>query len=348
MLKSNSIFASIIGQTQPLRILTTLYQKQTLPHAFLFTGIDGIGKKKAAIAFAMLCNCINKEQLKEKNSHTNNKTVPCGKCVSCNKIISGNHPDIILIEPSGSFIKIIQIRDLSSTLTMKPFEAKLRIVIISDAQTMSTEAGNALLKNLEEPPDKTIFILTALQVSDLLPTIVSRCHNIRFNPVKVQHISDILVNHHGINKDNAMLFANMADGSIGKAVSMSKGHKQFDWIKHKRWLLHIVFENIRENLSTSLLLIIAAKLSKNKEIILDSLEMIISFLKDFVVYQYCPENIIDKDVRYHIQHISEKIPVESVVKKIKAIQSAQKNIRSNANINIRLTLEALVLKLAGI
>ncbi len=347
MLNSESVFESIVDQKQPIRLLTTLYRKHKVPHALLFTGIDGIGKKKCSIAFAMLCNCINEGFFSENNVSVFNKITPCGQCTSCNKILSENHPDIIFIEPSGASIKIDQIRELCQTLTMKPFEARRRIVIISNAQAMSTEAGNALLKNLEEPPENTVFILTALQVSDLLPTIVSRCQHIRFNPVAPERISEMLINHYDIDKKDALLVAHMANGSFGKAVEMIMAGKKFDWIKYKRWLLYILFENIQEDTSIVLQMAFALKLSMHKEFLMDSLDMIMSFFRDLVVYQYYPENIIDNDVRYYIQYVSEKVSVESAVKKIEAIQTVQKDIRSS-NINVRLILEALFMKLAGI
>lgn len=348
MLKSKSIFESILDQDLPIRILTTLHKKNIIPNALLFTGINGIGKKKCSIAFAMLCNCLNEKHLNGKNNNYDNKIAPCGKCISCNKVLSGNHPDIILLEPSGSSIKIDQIRNLCHILSMKPFEAKLRVVIIPDAQAMSNEAGNALLKNLEEPPEKTVFVLTATHESDLLPTIVSRCHNIRFSPVKKSNISYILINQYDIDKNDARLFADISSGSVGKAVLMSIERKKFDWIKHKRWILKIMFENILGTPSAPIIMAFAETLSKNREIVQDSLEMIISAFKNFIMYQYRSENIIDNDIKHNIENISEKISVESIIKKIRAVQSAQKNISSNANVNLRLTLETLFLKLSSI
>ena len=93
-------------------------------------------------------------------------TDPCGCCKSCRKIQTGNHPDIIQVKPFGPLIRIGQIRDLCRILAMKPYEARYRVVIISHAQAMNPAAGNALLKVLEEPPDRTILILTAMQATD--------------------------------------------------------------------------------------------------------------------------------------------------------------------------------------
>ena len=184
-------FESIIGQDRPIRILTTFLQNGTVPHALLFTGIEGVGKQSAAVTFAMACNCTgdfseNKFEWRDNRTADDHSTAdprhitnPCGNCKPCRKIESKNHPDIIRIKPSGVFIKIDQIRALCQTLAMKPYEAGIRVVLISDAQAMNPAAGNALLKVLEEPPTGTILILVANHTADLLPTIVSRCRHIR-------------------------------------------------------------------------------------------------------------------------------------------------------------------------
>ncbi|MCP4630816.1 MAG: hypothetical protein GY850_46010, partial [bacterium] len=179
-------FESIIDQDRPIRILTTFLQKGTIPHALLFTGIEGVGKERAAIAMAMACNCADNDAASDSERHGTSVsghsntirpiiTDPCGICKSCRIIASDNHPDIIRLKPSGPTIKIDQIRSTVQTLAMKPYEARWRLVIISDAQTMNPAAGNALLKVLEEPPGRTILILVAAHTTDLLPTIVSRC-----------------------------------------------------------------------------------------------------------------------------------------------------------------------------
>ena len=165
-------FESITDQTRPARILAAFLKKGTIPHALLFTGIEGVGKQTAARMFAMACNCLEdgrgQPQVNsgKKGLPDNYKiSEPCGLCRSCRKILSNSHPDVIQIKPSGYNIRISQIRDLCGILSLKPYEAKVRVVIISAAQTMNMAAGNALLKILEEPPDRTILILTATEKS---------------------------------------------------------------------------------------------------------------------------------------------------------------------------------------
>lgn len=335
---------SIIHPKQPIRLLTALLKKGTIPHALLFTGIEGVGKLNAALAFAMACNCTaqmqNAESRVGNEKIIQNPTDPCGACRSCRKIKSGNHPDIIIIEPYGPLIRIDQIRALCHTLAMKPYEARLRVVIISEAQAMNPEAGNALLKVLEEPPDRTILILTATQTSDLLPTIVSRCQHIRFNPISRKSIEALLIKEQGIDPDNAMIIAAMANGSFSKALAMHKAN----WINQRNWLINEV-----ESLSSRpicLLLAFAERLSKNKETIVDSLEVMKSWFRDLVICNYDTEKIINKDLTDKIRYASQKITVNSLLLKIKAIQTAQKDI--GANTNLRLALEVMIMRLAKI
>ena len=295
------------------------------------------------MTFAMACNCT------AQSSVDPYPVDPCGHCKSCKKIQSGSHPDIIFIKPDGSLIRIAQIRALSHVITMKPYGARLRVVVISNAQTMNPEAGNALLKLLEEPPDRTILILTAIQTSDLLPTIVSRCQHIRFNPISQKEIMKMLVTKQEVAPDDAEIIVTMANGSFSKAISIARSVNKVNWINRRNWLINIISQNFLDR-SESLslkpigsLLAFAAKLSQNKEILSDSLNVIKSYLRDLVICKYCPEKIINKDLADNIQYTSQKIAVRSLLSKIEAVRRTQRDIETNAN--IRMTLEAMIMQL---
>lgn len=346
-------FASIIDQERPVRILTTLLIKQTIPHALLFTGIEGVGKKNAALAFAMACNCKGREPQRRRPSPGNTPPTenneqqrviePCSECRSCRKILSDIHPDIIHIRPSGPVIRIAQIRGLCDTLAMRPYEAKLRVVIISDAQAMNPAASNALLKMLEEPPDRTILILTALQSADLLPTIVSRCQHIRFNPVSRKNIADRLIAENDAASEDASIIAAMANGSLERAIEMQKS----GWIHQRNWLLAAGGLDQLETLTSrtpGILLAFAEHLAKNRELATTSLGVMITWLRDIIVCRHNPEKVINTDMVDRLRNLSRNISVKSLLAKIEAIQTAQKKINSNSN--LRLTLEVMMLRLA--
>ena len=221
---------------------------------------------------------------------------------------------------------------------MKPYEASTRVVIISNAQAMNPSAANALLKALEEPPAKTILILTATQASDLLPTIVSRCQQIRFNPIARKHLESELVAKHGFNPKDAAVVGSMANGSFTRARAMY----QTDWVNRRAWLLSEM-----ESLSLrplAKLLAFAEKLAKNKDTLPDALEIIKIYLRDVIIYKFDPSKVTNQDLETKIQLTSRQIPVKSLLFKIETIQTVQNRLKMNTN--LRLTLEAMLLKLS--
>ncbi len=167
-----------------------------IPHAYLFTGINGVGKSTTALALARAVNCT---------SDTTGDG--CGRCITCRQLSSGNFPDIITIAPDGQNIKIEQIRELNRNLNYKPVSGKYRITIIDWAEMMTEEAANSFLKTLEEPPSGNIIVLKVVDPRDLLPTIVSRCQRVPFNPLDRDTIRIILFAHHNQDDNNAFLAA---------------------------------------------------------------------------------------------------------------------------------------------
>jgi DNA polymerase-3 subunit delta' len=330
-------FESIIDQKRPIRILTTCLRNGNIPHALMFTGISGIGKRTTARLFSKACNC---ELLASGDSRKRLDEIPCCRCRSCRKIKSGNHPDIIHIKPSGNIIKIAQIRNLCHTLSMKPYEAKMRVVTISEAQNLNLEAGNALLKVLEEPPEQTIIILTALNTANLLPTIVSRCQEIRFGPISRKNLMRLLHDERGTETDVARIIAAMANGSISKALAMSDDQ----WINQRNWLIHEL--EILGSRSIRGVMAFAEKLSSKKDKLPDALEVILTWLRDLWMVGMDPEKIVNIDRIDGIQSNSGRVPPLSLLSKITAVQRAQKELQ--ANTNLRLMLENLMLQLVKI
>lgn len=341
-----SEFAVIVNQKKPVQLLKAFLQHGTIPSALLFTGMEGVGKSTAAKLFAMACNCLNVDA---KNILKDNKRLETDQicsCSSCMKIRSGNHPDVIHVKPSGAYIKISQIRSLIDILAMKPYEAKKRVVIISNAHAMNPSAGNALLKMLEEPPDRTILILTAIQSSTLLPTIVSRCQHIRFSPISVKSMTSILIKEKGLDSNDAKIIAILAGGNLSKALSMVKSGNSISWKNRRQWLIKVLNRYTTGMLSTQpvgLFLGFAAELSRHRGFLQDSLAVIESWLRDVIVYKYSPEKIINQDLIEKIKDASEKLTVKEIIAKIEAVQKAQKGIKAGAN--TLLTLEVMVMRL---
>jgi len=199
-------FASLLGHDKPKALLREAVAKNKMGHAYLFRGPDGVGKKRTALTLAAYINC--KSPLDGDS---------CGCCTTCRKYFSGNHPDLILVEPDGAAIKIGQIRELKHQLTFPPLEAKVRVIVLEDIHTMRREAANSLLKTLEEPAPGNLLILTADLAGDVLPTILSRCQIISFGSLDHKDMTRVLMQENAIEESLAFTLAAVAEGSLGRA-----------------------------------------------------------------------------------------------------------------------------------
>ena len=182
----------VIGQEKAVYILLRTIQRGRIPSSYLFAGESGIGKKFTALNLAKALNCQSREQRAES---TPSLTLPprgggqrwggdcCDECSSCKKIDSGIHPDFLLISPEGGQIRIEEIRAIDDMLSFKPFEGRLKVVIVDDADTMNPYAANAFLKTLEEPPTDSLIILISSNPDRLPDTIRSRCSRVNFTPL---------------------------------------------------------------------------------------------------------------------------------------------------------------------
>jgi DNA polymerase-3 subunit delta' len=319
-------FQSIIGQERAIRLLSRMLHNDRLAHALVFTGIDGIGRQTTATVLAMAVNCTNPVGVSA-----------CNECRSCRKVISGNHPDVIIVKPSGAFIKIDQVRSLRKQLRFAPIERGRRVIIINDAQTMNAEASNAILKILEEPPNDTHIILTASQTTDLLPTIVSRCQNIHFRPIPVAKIADVLVTKGNLDQDRAVALAILAKGSLGRALSADANN----WMAWRKELLERVGSVSTE--STQELFVFAEALARDKANLEDALDMMTTWFRDVLMCKFEPERILNGDFVEDIQGASQGLSVDEILEKMEAVFAAQSAISRRAN--PRLALEVMMLRL---
>jgi DNA polymerase-3 subunit delta' len=320
------MFEAIIGQERAIRLLSRMLQNGRLAHALLFTGIDGIGRQTAAKALAMALNCANPVGVSA-----------CGVCRSCQKVISGNHPDVIIVRPSGAFIKIDQARALRKHLRFAPLERGRRVIIVNDAQTMNAEASNAMLKILEEPPNDTHIILTASQTTDLLPTIVSRCQNIHFRPIPAAKIAEVLVAQGNLDQDTATALAILAKGSLGRVLSADAKK----WMAWREQLLGRVGSVSRESIQE--LFVFAEALAHDKAKLEDALDMMTTWFRDVLMCKFQPEKVLNGDLMESIQGASKEFSVDEILEKMAAVFAAQSAILKRAN--PRLALEVMMLRL---
>lgn len=224
----------VVGQNEVLNLLSTLVIKDKLPNSLIFTGLKGVGKFSSALWLACLINCTNSDL----------NLRPCGKCSHCKKISNLNSVDIHVIEPDEITLnlKIDQIRELVSESSFAPSELKKRVFIIKNAERMTDEAGNSILKVLEEPPNYLLFILTASDSSSVLPTILSRCSEIKFRDIPKNIIFDWLLKNKMANEEDSKLISSIAFGSIGVATEYAKDPKKLE----KRIILLDILTNIEK------------------------------------------------------------------------------------------------------
>ncbi len=206
-------FRDILGQDWVVDHLKTAWRKGRLSHAYLFLGADGVGKASTAGALAAALNCAQPAADGDA----------CGSCPSCRRLAAGTHPDFLVISPEEgkTQIKIEVIRELRRLTGYPPLGGGWRVVLIKPAEALtaiSDAAANALLKTLEEPPERHLLVLTARGEADLLPTIVSRCHKLAFAPLPSALIIRELERRRGLPQSQAALVAALSGGSLGRAL----------------------------------------------------------------------------------------------------------------------------------
>ncbi|WP_411344560.1 DNA polymerase III subunit delta' [Paenibacillus sp. WLX1005] len=173
-------FQEIIGQDTAKRVLQNGLRQQKISHAYLFNGPAGSGQLKMAHSFARALVCIHRGE------------EACGECIECRKMQHGNHPDFLLVEPDGNSIKIDQIRELQRIFSYRSEAGNRKIYIIRDADKMTVQAANSLLKFLEEPPAPAVAILLTENIQSILPTIRSRTQPVLFTAVDYHQMTQIL------------------------------------------------------------------------------------------------------------------------------------------------------------
>lgn len=225
-----------LGQPHARRVLVRMIRRGKLPHAVLFTGMPGIGKKALALECAKAVNCLEPppETLSEGSSPAEGRApgilyeagpMACQHCAACRKIARGVHPDVLVIAKEGAFIKLAQIRTLKERCRVHPYEAKRRVILIEDSQDLTEEAANALLKILEEPPASNLFFLLAPEPYSLLPTIVSRCCHIRCRPLDEAIVASTLQAEFSLDGQTAARLARLSFGSLEKARAWARENR---------------------------------------------------------------------------------------------------------------------------
>jgi DNA polymerase-3 subunit delta' len=297
-----------------------------VPHAYLFYGMEGVGKKTVASVFARALNCAGEDR-------------PCDVCASCLKAEHNNHPNIIRIAAEGQFIKIDAVREIQARMAFRP-EGGKRVFIIQEAEKMNPPAANALLKTLEEPAADNVLILTTARMHALPITILSRCQNLRFPPLPKTTVARFLMEKNGLSADEAEAVAAASIGSIGYALEMKKE----DYLAVRDDIL----DRLAKDSPTDLVkrLAFAGSLGKDRDGISRRLQIIENAYRDSLVFKETRNRdmLLYKDRASTIEAIGRPLSGREIIGNIKEIGKAADAISRNANKT--LTLEAMLVSLA--
>jgi len=316
-------FSEVIGHQRPLQILRRVIDTGRVHHAYLFTGMEGIGKRLAALNMAKALNCVN--QAGEA----------CDHCRSCQLIAKGMHPDIILIEPTGESIKIEQIRELERSIAFKPYEARWRVILIDGAEQLTREAANALLKTLEEPPPRTTIILSAITTETLPPTVVSRCQRIRFSPLSREEVNKVLLDR--LSAEAITILAPLAGGSPGRALQMNGE----EVTRVKGLLLSALSPSLNRRL------LVARELAHEQGWGKMFLEIFGGWLRDLIIYHETRQEalVLNRDLLDEIKKVAPGRQIEGLLRDFWFLHEIQQGIEAHGN--LQLSLEHALMGIGG-
>ena len=206
--------AEVLGHAQPRALLLRAVSARSVPQSLLFDGPEGVGKRTTALALAAAINC----------QQPGVDGDGCGTCSSCRRIARAQHPDIVSLVPNEKgTITVDMARDIVAQASYRPFEARRRVVVVDDADSLQPAAQNALLKTLEEPPPSSMFVLVTARPDSLLETVRSRCPRIRFGRLGTADLAQVLIQHCGVKAADAPGLAAIGDGRVSRALAQDTG-----------------------------------------------------------------------------------------------------------------------------
>ena len=324
-------FKDVVGHKDILKYISSAVENNRVSHAYILNGERGSGKKMLANLFAMtlLCETGDNE--------------PCGKCHSCKQAESGNHPDIIRVtHEKPNSISVDDIRtQVNNTVDIKPYQGPYKVYIIPQADMMTPQAQNAILKTIEEPPSYAVFLLLTENAETLLPTINSRCVMLKLRNIKDTLIKKYLMENLEIPDYKADMCTAFAQGNMGRAIMLANSD-HFNEIREEavQLLKHISEMELNE--------IVAAvkNISVYKLEITDYLDIIMIWYRDVLLYKATKEidNVVFKDQLQSIKEQARKSSYEGIELILESLEKAKARLKANVNFDLVMELLFLTIK----
>ena len=324
-------FKDVVGHKDILKYISSAVENNRVSHAYILNGERGSGKKMLANLFAMtlLCETGDNE--------------PCGKCHSCKQAESGNHPDIIRVtHEKPNSISVDDIRtQVNNTVDIKPYQGPHKVYIIPQADMMTPQAQNAILKTIEEPPSYAVFLLLTENAETLLPTINSRCVMLKLRNIKDTLIKKYLMENLEIPDYKADMCTAFAQGNMGRAIMLANSD-HFNEIREEavQLLKHINEMELNE--------IVAAvkNISVYKLEITDYLDIIMIWYRDVLLYKATKEidKVVFKDQLQSIKEQARKSSYEGIELILESLEKAKARLKANVNFDLVMELLFLTIK----
>ena len=324
-------FKDVVGHADIIQYIQNAVTEDKVSHAYIMNGERGSGKKLLANLFAQTLQC-------ERGGNE-----PCYECHSCKQALSGNHPDIITVQhEKPSSISVDEIRvQVNEDIQVKPYSSKYKIYIIPEADLMTQQAQNALLKTIEEPPSYAIIILLTENAQKLLPTICSRCVMLKLRNIKDQLVKKYLMENLQIPDYKADVCTAFAQGNIGKAAMLA-GSEHFNEIKDEAVRL---LKNI-DTMELGDLVEAVKRISAYKIEITDYLDILMIWYRDVLIYKATMniDRLIFGEEIDSIRERAKKSSYEGIETILEALEKAKARLRANVNFDLVMELLLLTIK----
>lgn len=331
----------VVGQDRVLSLLQRGLETDSLAHAYLLVGPAHVGKMTLALNLAEALNCEGAEP-------------PCGECVSCQRIADGKHADIQVIDlgnangdsaesESRAKISVEQIEQMQHSASLPPFEGRCKVFILDGAELLSIGAANRLLKTLEEPVGKVVFILLTVNDKLLPATIVSRCQRVELAPLGTAEAEAALTNRWGVELEKAKLLSRLANGCLGWAVSAAQDEQLLQQrVEILDKLLDLTGAGYEQRFQYVAQL--AGRFNQNRGAVLEVLDLWLDWWRDLLLVKVgCNDAITNVDRSVQMAGVAAGYTLDQIRVFIDSIRAAGEHLQLNAN--PQLVLEVLMLSI---